>query len=41
MGGGGNITMNHKVVQWEFVEGISLVQVRDQWAAIVNTVMNF
>jgi hypothetical protein len=32
--------MNLKVVGWEHMDWIYLVQDKDQWRALVNTVMN-
>jgi hypothetical protein len=32
--------MNIKYVGWEVVEWIHVLQVTDQWGALVNTVMN-
>jgi hypothetical protein len=36
-----NIIMDLSEVCWEGVDWIHLVQDRDQWRAVVNTVMNF
>jgi hypothetical protein len=32
--------MNLKVIEWGGMDWIDLVQNRDQWRALVNTVMN-
>jgi hypothetical protein len=37
----GNIRMNLREIGWEGVGWMHLAQVRDQWRAVVNTVMNF
>jgi len=36
----GNIRMNLRVVAWEGVNWMHLVEDRDYWRAVVNTVMN-
>jgi len=33
--------MNLREIVWEVVDWIHLAQDRDQWRAVVNTVMNF
>jgi len=35
-----NIRMNFREIGWEVVNWIHLAQVRDQWRALLNTVMN-
>jgi hypothetical protein len=35
-----NIRMDLREVGWEIVDWIHLAQDRDQWLAVVNTVMN-
>jgi hypothetical protein len=35
-----NIRMDHREVEWEGVEWMHLAQDRDQWLAVVNTVMD-
>jgi hypothetical protein len=35
-----NIKMDHREIEWNGVEWIELAQDRDQWRALVNTVMN-
>jgi hypothetical protein len=35
-----NIRMNIREIGWEFVDWMHLTQDRDQWRALVNTVMN-
>jgi hypothetical protein len=35
-----NIKMNLRVIRWGGVDWIDLVQDRDKWRALVNTVMN-
>jgi hypothetical protein len=35
-----NIRMDLRVVGWESVDWVNLVQDRDQWRAVLNTVMN-
>jgi hypothetical protein len=35
-----NIRMDLREIQWEFVDWIHMDQDRDQWRALVNTVMN-
>jgi hypothetical protein len=36
----GNIKMNLRETGWDDMDSICLVQDRDQWRALVNTVMN-
>jgi hypothetical protein len=36
-----NIKMDFREVGWDGMDYIYLAQVRDQWRAVVNTVMNF
>jgi hypothetical protein len=36
-----DIRMKHRKILWEGAECIHLTQVRDQWQALVNTVMKF
>jgi hypothetical protein len=36
-----NIRMDRREIWWEGVDWIHLAQDRDQWRALVNTVMNF
>jgi hypothetical protein len=36
-----NINMDLKEIEWGGMDLIDLVQDRDQWRALVNTVMNF
>jgi hypothetical protein len=36
-----NIRMDLKKIVWEGVDSMHLAQNRDQWQALVNTVMNF
>jgi hypothetical protein len=36
-----NIKMNLREIIWGGIDWISLAQDRDQWKALVNTVMNF
>jgi hypothetical protein len=36
-----NIRMNLRNIGWEGVDCIHLAQDRDQWRAVVNTVINF
>jgi hypothetical protein len=36
-----NINMDFRVVEWGSLDCIDLAQVRDQWRALLNTVMNF
>jgi hypothetical protein len=36
----GNIRMDLREIGWEDVDGIHLAQDRDQWRAVVKTVMN-
>jgi hypothetical protein len=35
-----NIEIDLKVIRWDGVDWIDLAQDRDQWRALVNTVMN-
>jgi hypothetical protein len=35
-----NIKMDLREIAWDFVDWIELAQDRDQWRALVNTVMN-
>jgi len=35
---GNNIKMNLREIEWECVDWIRLVQAKDQWRALVNTV---
>jgi hypothetical protein len=35
-----NIKMDIRVIAWDGMDWIDLVQDRDQWRALVNTVMN-
>jgi hypothetical protein len=35
-----NITMDRREIGWDGVDWIELTQDRDQWSALVNTVMN-
>jgi hypothetical protein len=35
-----NIKMNLREIEWDCIEWIDLAQDRDQWRALVNTVMN-
>jgi hypothetical protein len=35
-----NIRMDHRDMRWEVVGWMHLAQDRDQWLALVNTVMN-
>jgi hypothetical protein len=35
-----NIKMDLREIGWESIDWIELAQVRDQWRALVNTVMN-
>jgi hypothetical protein len=32
--------MNFKGIEWEDVDGMHLIEDRDQWRAVVNKVMN-
>jgi hypothetical protein len=36
----GNIKMNLREIRWSGMDWIDLAQDRDQWKALVNTVMN-
>jgi hypothetical protein len=36
----GNIKMDLREIEWDGMDWIDLAQDRDQWKAIVNTVMN-
>jgi hypothetical protein len=36
-----NIKMDLRVIEWDGMDWIELAQDRDQWRALVNTVMNF
>jgi hypothetical protein len=36
----GNIKMDVRVIEWDGMDWIDLAQNRDQWRALVNTVMN-
>jgi hypothetical protein len=36
-----NIRMNLREIGWSGMDWIDLAQDRDQWKALVNTVMNF
>jgi hypothetical protein len=35
-----NIKMDLREIRWDVMDWIDLAQVRDQWRALVNTVMN-
>jgi hypothetical protein len=35
-----NIKMDLRKIEWDCMDWIDLTQVRDQWRALVNTVMN-
>jgi hypothetical protein len=35
-----NIRMDFSEIGWEYVDGMRLVQDRDQWRVLVNTVIN-
>jgi hypothetical protein len=35
-----NIEMGHREIGWDGMDSIVLAQERDQWRAVVNTVMN-
>jgi hypothetical protein len=35
-----NIKINLREIEWDDMDRIDLAQVRDQWRALVNTVMN-
>jgi len=37
---GNNIRMDLREIEWEGVEWIHLVEDKDQWQALVNTIMN-
>jgi hypothetical protein len=36
-----NVKMNFREIGWDGMDWIKLAQVRDQWRALVNMVMNF
>jgi hypothetical protein len=36
-----NIKMDLRVIKWDGMDWIDVAQDRDQWRALVNTVMNF
>jgi hypothetical protein len=36
-----NIKMDLREIEWDGMDWIDLAQYRDQWRALVNTVMNF
>jgi hypothetical protein len=36
-----NIIVDHREMGWEGMDWINMDQDRDQWRAVVNTVMNF
>jgi hypothetical protein len=36
-----NIKIDRKEIEWDGVDWINLTQERDQWRALVKTVMNF
>jgi hypothetical protein len=36
----GNIKMDLRNIEWDFVDWIYMVQDRDQWRTLVNTVLN-
>jgi hypothetical protein len=36
----GNIKIDLREIGWDGIDWIGLAQVRDQWRALVNTVMN-
>jgi hypothetical protein len=36
-----NVRMNLREIGWEGVDWINVARDRDQWRAVVNTVMNF
>jgi hypothetical protein len=36
-----NIKMDRREIEWDGIDWIDLSQDRDQWRALVNTVMNF
>jgi hypothetical protein len=35
-----NIKMDHEEIEWDGVECINMAQDRDQWKALLNTVLN-
>jgi hypothetical protein len=35
-----NIKMDVREIEWDGVDGIDMAQDRDQWRALVNTVLN-
>jgi hypothetical protein len=35
-----NIKMDHREIGWGAMDGIDLAQDRDQWRALVNTILN-
>jgi hypothetical protein len=35
-----NIKMDLREIEWDGMDWIDLAQIRDQWRALVNTVMN-
>jgi hypothetical protein len=35
-----NIKMDLREIGWDGVDGVDMAQVRDQWRALVNTVLN-
>jgi hypothetical protein len=37
---GDNIKMDCREIEWSAVDGIHMAQDRDQWRALVNTIMN-
>jgi hypothetical protein len=37
---GNNIRMDLREIEWEGVEWMHLVEDKDQWQALVNTIMN-
>jgi hypothetical protein len=37
---GDNIKMNRREIEWDGVDLIDMAQDRDQWRALVNTLMN-
>jgi hypothetical protein len=36
-----NIKINLRGIEWDFVDWIDMAQDRDNWKALVNTVLNF